>query len=218
VYRTQTSAETVALGRVLALQLRPGDVVAFYGDLGAGKTTMIKGVAAGLGVSDVVKSPSFVIVTEYRGRTGVHHQDTKTQREPDRDGNRQGRQERQDSDKESHHKDIETQGEPNREGNRQGRRGSDDGSERPPSPFPPPSRGREQREGVPVYHIDLYRLSENSDFESIGLDSYLNGDGVCLIEWAERAEKVLPGKAIRVRMSVEGSGRRIETAGLRAPV
>ena len=163
-------------------------MVAFYGDLGAGKTTMIKGVAAGLDVADVVKSPSFVIVTEYRGVVGSHHQDAKTQREPDRDGRRQECQD------------------------------SDDGSKRPPSPFPPPSRGREQREGVPVYHIDLYRLDENGDFESIGLDSYLDGDGVCLIEWAERAEKVLPGKSIRVRMSVEGSGRRIEITGLRAPL
>ena len=191
VFHTSSAAETIELGRTLAFGLRAGDVVAFYGDLGAGKTTMTKGVAAGLGVGDVVKSPSFVIVTEYRGRIGTHHQDTKTQRAADPDGNRQERQERQ---------------------------GSDDESRRPPSPFPPPSRGREQREGVPVYHIDLYRLDENSDFESIGLDSYLDGDGVCLIEWAERAEKVLPDRAIRVRMSVEGSGRRIEITGLRAPL
>ena len=113
--------------------------MAFYGDLGAGKTTMIKGVADGLGVGEVVKSPSFVIVTEYAGR-------------------------------------------------------------------------------LPVYHIDLYRLNDGRDFESIGLDSYLEGDGVCLIEWAERAEKVLSGKAIRVRMSVEGAGRRIQITGLRAPL
>ena len=112
-------------------------MVAFYGELGAGKTTMIKGIAAGLGVADVVKSPSFVIVTEYVGR-------------------------------------------------------------------------------LPVYHVDLYRLDEKSDFESIGLDSYLDGDGVCFIEWAERAEKALPDTAIRVRMSVEGQGRRVEILGLRA--
>jgi tRNA threonylcarbamoyladenosine biosynthesis protein TsaE len=136
---TKSAAETTGLGRALSAQLETGDVVAFYGDLGAGKTTMIKGVAAGLGVTGVVKSPSFVIATEYAGR-------------------------------------------------------------------------------VPVYHVDLYRLNENSDFESIGLNSYLEGDGVCLIEWAERAEKVLPGKAIRVRMSVEGSGRRIEIDGLRVPL
>lgn len=139
VLHTSSAAETIELGRALASQLSPGDVVAFEGDLGAGKTTMIKGVAAGLGVVDVVKSPSFVIVTEYPGR-------------------------------------------------------------------------------IPVYHIDLYRLSENSDFGSIGLDSYLASDGVCLIEWAERAERVLPATAVRVRMSVEGSGRRIELDGLRAPL
>jgi tRNA threonylcarbamoyladenosine biosynthesis protein TsaE len=117
VYYTETSEETVVLGRALALALRAGDVVAFYGELGAGKTTMIKGVAAGLGVSDVVKSPSFVVMTEYTGR-------------------------------------------------------------------------------LPIYHGDLYRLNEDGD----------------------RAEKVLPQAAIRVRMSVEGLGRRIEITGLRAPL
>jgi len=153
VIHTSSAAETMELGRALSSALRPGDVVAFYGDLGAGKTTMIKGVAAGLGVGDVVKSPSFVIVTEYLGR-------------------------------------------------------------------------------LPVYHIDLYRLGHgvgsresrvesqmsSEEIEGIGLDSYLEGEGVCLIEWAERAEKALSDKAIRVRMSVEGLGRRIEIAGLRAPL
>ena len=146
------------LGRTLASRLKAGDVVAFYGELGAGKTTIIKGIAAGLGVADVVKSPSFVIVTEYRGQ-------------------------------------------------------------------------------VPVYHIDLYRLVQgvecpvssvpcpvedrggqvsDVEFEGLGLEYYLDGDGVCLIEWAERAEEILPDTTIRVRMSVEGQGRRIEIAGLRA--
>jgi tRNA threonylcarbamoyladenosine biosynthesis protein TsaE len=180
VYHTKSSEETVALGRALASQLQPGDVVAFYGDLGAGKTTMIKGVAAGLDVADVVKSPSFVIITEYQGRIRANHQDTKTQRAPDSESDRQGRQEHQGSDKESRDQDAKAPG----------------------------------GTVLPVYHIDLYRLNENCDFESIGLDSYLEGDGVCLIEWAERAEKVLPEKAIRVRMSVEVSGRRIEVDGL----
>ncbi|MCX6841534.1 MAG: tRNA (adenosine(37)-N6)-threonylcarbamoyltransferase complex ATPase subunit type 1 TsaE [candidate division WOR-3 bacterium] len=58
----------------------------------------------------------------------------------------------------------------------------------------------------------------SEEIEGLGLDSYLDGDGVCLIEWAERAENVLPDTAIRVRMSVEGSGRRIEIAGLRVPL
>jgi tRNA threonylcarbamoyladenosine biosynthesis protein TsaE len=114
---------------------------------------MIKGIASGLGVTGVVRSPSFVVVTEYPGR-------------------------------------------------------------------------------VPVYHIDLYRLGQRSErrmangelrasveeLEGIGFDAYLGGDGVCLIEWAERAEQVLSDKTIRVRMSVEGTGRRIEIAGLRVPL
>jgi tRNA A37 threonylcarbamoyladenosine biosynthesis protein TsaE len=187
---------------------------------------MIKGIAAGLGVADVVKSPSFVIVTEYRVRTGIHHQDTKTQRALDGVGNRQGRQERQGSDEESHHQDTKTQGAPDGVGNRQvrqERQGSDEESHHQDTK----AQGGTD---LPVYHIDLYRLGASGDrreangeqpaagdeFEGIGLDSYLEGDGVCLIEWAERAETALPDTAIRVRMSVDGSGRRIEIAGLRA--
>ena len=75
VHETHSAAETTELGRALSEHLKPGDVVAFYGDLGAGKTTMIKGICAGLGVTDVVKSPSFVIMTEYRGRIPVYHID-----------------------------------------------------------------------------------------------------------------------------------------------
>jgi len=60
--------ETEAMGRRLARFLRPGDVVALTGDLGSGKTTFTKGIAAGLGVADsaYVNSPSFVLIKEYR--------------------------------------------------------------------------------------------------------------------------------------------------------
>jgi tRNA threonylcarbamoyladenosine biosynthesis protein TsaE len=121
----------VELGRALAQRLVPGSVVAFYGELGSGKTTMIKGVAAGLGVEETVRSPSFVIVTEYRGR-------------------------------------------------------------------------------VPVYHIDLYRLDAGSAFEDIGLEDYFAGDGVCLVEWAERAEALLPEGTVRVRLAPVAGGRSVE--------
>lgn len=136
-YVTRSAAETIALGRTLATALRAGDVVAFYGDLGAGKTTMIKGICAGLGVTDVVKSPSFVIASEYQGR-------------------------------------------------------------------------------LPIYHIDLYRLDANSDYSAFGFDDYLAGEGVCLIEWAERAEQRLPASAIRVRLTVVGSERQVVIEGLAA--
>jgi tRNA threonylcarbamoyladenosine biosynthesis protein TsaE len=130
-FNTASAAETVELGRTFAAGLKPGDVVALYGELGAGKTTVTKGIAAGLGVTEVVKSPSFVVATEYRGR-------------------------------------------------------------------------------MPVYHIDLYRLSQCSDFEAVGLDFYLSGSGVCLIEWAERAESQLPRRTIRIRLAVSGTGRVVE--------
>jgi tRNA threonylcarbamoyladenosine biosynthesis protein TsaE len=62
---THSPAETVAIGKALAGYLNDGDVVLLHGDLGAGKTTLAKGIAAALGVSDVVSSPSFTLVNEY---------------------------------------------------------------------------------------------------------------------------------------------------------
>jgi tRNA threonylcarbamoyladenosine biosynthesis protein TsaE len=62
---THSLAETIAVGRALAGYLNDGDVVLLHGDLGAGKTMLAKGIAAGLGVSDVVSSPSFTLVNEY---------------------------------------------------------------------------------------------------------------------------------------------------------
>jgi len=134
-FETADAAATIELGRRLAALLKPGDVVALYGELGAGKTTMVKGICAGLGVTETVKSPSFVIVTEYMGR-------------------------------------------------------------------------------LPVYHIDLYRLESPLALDGMGLDSYFGGEGVCLVEWAERAERLLPAAAVRIRLTVRGAGRGIEAAWL----
>ncbi|OYD14900.1 tRNA (adenosine(37)-N6)-threonylcarbamoyltransferase complex ATPase subunit type 1 TsaE [candidate division WOR-3 bacterium JGI_Cruoil_03_51_56] len=131
VFHTASAAETINLGRRFAARLKVKDVVAFYGELGSGKTTMIKGIAGGLGVNEVVKSPSFVIITEYQGR-------------------------------------------------------------------------------VPVYHIDLYRISKPNELEGFDLEEYFEAEGVCLIEWAERAESLLPERTIRVRLELAGKGRRIE--------
>jgi tRNA threonylcarbamoyladenosine biosynthesis protein TsaE len=135
IFETETDQATILLGERLARFLNPGAVVAFYGELGTGKTTMIKGIARGLGVREPVKSPSFVIITEYSGR-------------------------------------------------------------------------------LPVYHVDLYRLSSPAELIEIGLESYLQGDGVCLIEWAERAEGLLPPATIRIQLSFTNTGRRIAIDGL----
>lgn len=66
-YRTQSAAETEALGEKLARRLRGGEVIAFTGDLGAGKTAFTRGLARGLGITDRVTSPTFTIVNEYEG-------------------------------------------------------------------------------------------------------------------------------------------------------
>ena len=60
--QTHSPEETEAVGRKLAAQLRPGDVLAYYGDLGAGKTAFTRGLAAGLGVTEPVTSPTYTIV------------------------------------------------------------------------------------------------------------------------------------------------------------
>lgn len=67
--------ETEAIGREMAQRLAPGAVVAFTGDLGAGKTAFVRGMAQGLGISQRVTSPTFTIVNEYEGPTPLFHFD-----------------------------------------------------------------------------------------------------------------------------------------------
>jgi tRNA threonylcarbamoyladenosine biosynthesis protein TsaE len=66
---------TRAVGAILGRAAEPGDVVCLFGELGAGKTQLAKGIAAGLGVSDTVSSPSFVLMAEYEGRLPLFHID-----------------------------------------------------------------------------------------------------------------------------------------------
>ena len=73
--RTRSADDTRAVGEVLASLLVARDVVALSGDLGAGKTTFVQGVARGLGIRDQVVSPTFMLVREYQGRLDVLHVD-----------------------------------------------------------------------------------------------------------------------------------------------
>jgi tRNA threonylcarbamoyladenosine biosynthesis protein TsaE len=137
-YFTKSSEETIALGEKIGEVLKSGDVLGFYGDLGSGKTTMIKGVCIGLGVKeqDIVKSPSFIMINEYQGR-------------------------------------------------------------------------------FPIYHIDLYRTKNIEEILSIGFDDYLYINGVCLIEWAGKAEKELPENIIKVELeALNQDERKIIISGL----
>lgn len=70
-----TVEDTRAIGAALAQLLQPGDAVALTGELGAGKTTFVQGVARGLGVTGTVGSPTFTLVREYHGRLTVQHAD-----------------------------------------------------------------------------------------------------------------------------------------------
>ena len=73
---TASEAETSAAGERLATQLRPGDVVLLYGELGAGKTAFVRGLAAGVGADpEDVSSPTFTIIQEYSGRVTLFHVD-----------------------------------------------------------------------------------------------------------------------------------------------
>ena len=73
---TNSELETFALGEKVAATLEPGTFVLLHGDLGAGKTAFVRGMAAGLGGSpDDVSSPTFVIIQHYKGRTPLVHVD-----------------------------------------------------------------------------------------------------------------------------------------------
>lgn len=128
---TFSPADTLALGRRLAERLQPGDVVALYGELGAGKTHLIKGICTAYALPEAaVTSPTFTLVNEYAGRA------------------------------------------------------------------------------FPVYHFDAYRIKRIEEFFELGYEDYFYGDGLCLIEWPERIEPLLPEHTLRLRLSHLGGHQR----------
>ena len=123
---SHSPAQTVRVGQRLGELLQQGDLVLLLGEFGAGKTHFVKGIAQGLGSDDLVTSPSFVLMNEYRA-------------------------------------------------------------------------GRERKQ-MPIYHADLYRIEMSAELEGIGLDDALSGDGICIIEWAERAQDWLPLEHVAVHL------------------
>jgi tRNA threonylcarbamoyladenosine biosynthesis protein TsaE len=67
--------ETLKLGEIIGKSLNPGSIIALVGDLGAGKTVLVKGIAKGLGVDEEPNSPTFVIMNRYEGRIPLYHFD-----------------------------------------------------------------------------------------------------------------------------------------------
>jgi len=121
-YLSHNVTETEALGEQLAARLKAGTVVAYFGDLGAGKTAFTRGLARGLGCTGRVTSPTFTIVNEYDGP-------------------------------------------------------------------------------IPLFHFDMYRLSDSDELFDIGWEDYLDRNGVCAVEWSERIEDALPEDAVSVTIS-----------------
>ena len=126
---TLNSKQTKDLGNKLARKLRQGSLVALCGSLGSGKTTMIKGICQGLGVKELVRSPCFIIMTQYKGK-------------------------------------------------------------------------------LPIYHFDLYRLKNPDELHTIGYEEYFYGDGICLVEWAEKAKYFLPEQRIDVFLKILSESQR----------
>ncbi len=120
IIETHDPEETFEVGRKIGMNVKPGQIYTLTGDLGVGKTVFTQGVAAGLGITEPVNSPTFTIIQEYED-------------------------------------------------------------------------GR-----LPFYHFDVYRIGDLEEMEEIGYDDYFFGQGICLIEWAELIEEILPEKRIEV--------------------
>jgi tRNA threonylcarbamoyladenosine biosynthesis protein TsaE len=126
---TNSDKETMAAGEAFAAILKAGDVVALSGDLGAGKTVFVKGIARGLNVEEMVTSPTFTIVREYEGR-------------------------------------------------------------------------------MPLYHFDVYRIGDADEMEDTGYFDYICGEGVVVVEWAEKIKALLPENRIDVTLEKTGDETR----------
>ncbi len=129
---THSSEETEAAGALLGRSLQGNEILAFFGDLGAGKTTFIKGLISSLtGCSpDEITSPTFNYLHIYEGK-------------------------------------------------------------------------------IPVYHFDLYRLATAEQFEGAGFSEYLQMNGICCLEWAEKIESKLPVGTIRITLEHQGLDSRL---------
>ena len=74
-YISNSAEKTFELGKRIGESLRENDIIALYGPLGAGKTTLVQGIGAGLGVEDFITSPTFILINEYSGRLPLYHID-----------------------------------------------------------------------------------------------------------------------------------------------
>lgn len=74
-FTTTSAEETVELGKKIGSFLKKGDIIAMQGTLGAGKTTITKGIAKALGINETITSPTFCLISEYEGKMPLYHMD-----------------------------------------------------------------------------------------------------------------------------------------------
>ncbi|WP_149554279.1 tRNA (adenosine(37)-N6)-threonylcarbamoyltransferase complex ATPase subunit type 1 TsaE [Treponema pectinovorum] len=72
---TQSAQQTIELGKKIGNALKKGDIIALQGTLGAGKTTITKGIALALNIEDTITSPTFCLISEYEGKMPLYHMD-----------------------------------------------------------------------------------------------------------------------------------------------
>jgi tRNA threonylcarbamoyladenosine biosynthesis protein TsaE len=161
---THSAEETIALGRELATQLRPPVLVCLDGELGAGKTTMAKGIISGLGAAreEDVTSPTFTLVHVFRKGNPVI------------------------------------------------------------LPVPNEAEGSEAKElparttapsSLNVFHVDLYRVSDRHDLETLGLDDVFAEPAIVLVEWPDRLALRTDWPIVRIKLEhLDGDTRRISIA------
>ena len=74
-FYTKSAEETISLGKKIGSKLKKGDIIAMQGTLAAGKTTITKGIAQSLGISEDITSPTFCLISEYYGKMPLYHMD-----------------------------------------------------------------------------------------------------------------------------------------------
>ena len=142
---SHSSAQTQRLGARLGELLQGGELILLDGQLGTGKTTFTQGLAQGLGITEVVNSPTFTLLKEYSGQL---------------------------------------------------------------LPFPEGRPNSPQRVGPPLYHFDLYRLDNPEEILDLGFEDYFYGTGVCVVEWADKADAFWPNEHVRIRMKLMSETKR----------
>lgn len=126
-FRSDGEKETASIAHKFAENLGAGDVVAFYGKLGTGKTFFIRHLCQALGVAEQVNSPSFTLINEYKSRSDLF-----------------------------------------------------------------------------VFHFDFYRLEHQEELTNLGVLDYFYGEGICLIEWADKIYNYLPSDRYEIFLEFKG--------------